>query len=60
MQDYVTRLRKLRDDAEDCRLISRLATDSPKQALFHKLAVQFSDLADEIELAILKSGQISN
>jgi hypothetical protein len=52
MKDLTERLRKLRDDAEDCLLISRLATDRTKQRAFEKLANQFEEMAAELEAVI--------
>ena len=37
MKDYQTQLEKLRRDAADCKLISDLATDKQKRALFDRL-----------------------
>ncbi len=52
MKDLREKLEKLRIDAEDCRLISRLATDRAKRELFARLAEQLSQMAAEIEAAI--------
>ncbi len=52
MKDLTERLRKLRDDAEDCLLISRLATDPTKRQAFRKLATQLEEMAAEIEAVI--------
>ena len=38
MKDLLNRLQKLRDDADDCLLISRLATDPHKRKTFARLA----------------------
>ena len=40
MKDLTQRLRMLRDDAEECLLISRLATDQTKRQTYRKLATQ--------------------
>ncbi|WP_418219711.1 hypothetical protein [Bradyrhizobium icense] len=45
-------LEKLRVEAEDCALISKLATDPHKRELFEKLAAHLTVLAGEIEHAI--------
>ena len=55
MEDMTARLVKLRDDAEDCALISRLANDRKKRELFARLADHLSGLADEVERAIAEA-----
>lgn len=52
MQDMATRLAKLRDDAEDCILISRLAPDPHKRELFARLADHLAALALDVERAM--------
>lgn len=52
MQDMAERLAKLRDDADDCLLISRLATDKPKRELFAKLAEHLTAMALDVERAM--------
>jgi hypothetical protein len=52
MKDYENHLEKLRTDAEDCVLISKLATDPRKRELFAKLATHLATLANEVEQAI--------
>ncbi|MBR0696330.1 hypothetical protein [Bradyrhizobium lablabi] len=52
MQDMQKHLEKLRNEAEECELISKLATNATKKALFAKLAAHHRTLADEIERAI--------
>jgi hypothetical protein len=52
MKDLTERLQKLRDDAEDCLLINRLATDQTKRQTFGKLATQFEEMAAELEAVI--------
>jgi hypothetical protein len=47
MQDMLAHLEKLRVEAEDCELISRLATNPTKKQLFAKLAAHQRALADE-------------
>lgn len=41
MQDVKQRLEKLRMDAEECQLISRLATNPAKQKTFQALADEY-------------------
>jgi hypothetical protein len=53
MKDYQAQLEKLRRDAAECKLISELATDKRKQALFDRLAVHLSSLADQVEHEML-------
>ena len=55
MKDMEAQLEKLRVDAEDCALISRLATDPNKQELFARLAKHLETLASEVERAISES-----
>ena len=52
MKDMEAQLEKLRVDAEDCALISRLATDPKKQELFARLAKHLETLASEVQRAI--------
>jgi hypothetical protein len=52
MKDMTAHLEKLRIDAEDCVLISKLATDMQKRELFARLAEHLSLLASEVERAI--------
>jgi len=52
MQDLMAHLEKLRIDAEDCALISKLATDMQKRELFARLAEHLGLLALEIERTI--------
>ena len=49
MQDMKTHLEKLRVEAEECELISKLATNQTKKELFAKLAAHHRMLADEVE-----------
>jgi hypothetical protein len=53
MKDYQAQLEKLRRDAAECKLISELATDKRKQALFDRLAVHLGSLADQVEHEML-------
>jgi hypothetical protein len=54
MEDMRAHLEKLRIDAEDCALISKLATDMQKRELFARLAEHLNRLASEVERAIAK------
>ena len=49
------KLEKLLAEADDCELISQLATDARKRAFFAKLAVQLRAMARDIE-AVIKAG----
>jgi hypothetical protein len=55
MKDMKAHLEKLRLEAEECELISKLATDATKKSLFAKLAVHHRTLADEVERTIKQS-----
>lgn len=52
MKDLKASAEKLRLDAEDAELISRLATDKQKRELYIRLAAHFRQLAEEVEAAI--------
>ena len=52
MKDMQAHLEKLRCDAEECALISKLAIDGQKKELFARLAQHLTTLASEIERAI--------
>jgi hypothetical protein len=52
MKDIREQLEKLRADAEDCTLISRLATDKAKRDLFAGMAAQLRQMIAELEAAI--------
>jgi hypothetical protein len=52
MKDMQTQAEKLRDDAEDCALISKLAINPSKRELFERLAKHLETLALEVERAI--------
>jgi hypothetical protein len=52
MEDMAAHLEKLRIDAEECALISKLATDMQKRELFARLAAHLGVLASEVELAM--------
>jgi hypothetical protein len=53
MKDYQERLEKLRRDATECKLISELATDKSKRALFDRLAAHLGTLANQLEQDML-------
>jgi predicted transcriptional regulator len=57
MQDVKERLDKLRVDAEDCELISKLATNPAKRLAFEALAEQYQKMARDIE-SLIASGDI--
>jgi len=50
--DMKEQLEKLRIDAEDCALISRLSTEPRKAELFARLADHLASLASEVEQAM--------
>jgi hypothetical protein len=52
MEDMTARLEKLRINAEDCALISKLAIDLQKRELFARLAAHLGVLASEVERAM--------
>ena len=52
MKDLQAKLEKLRVDAAECELISNLATDYAKRALFARLSRQLLDMAAEVEALI--------
>jgi hypothetical protein len=53
MKNLREKLEKLRVDAEECRLISELATDRAKRVLFARLSEQLSQMAADIEAAMV-------
>ncbi|SEB99603.1 hypothetical protein [Bradyrhizobium erythrophlei] len=55
MKDMAAHLEKLRTEAEECELISKLATNAIKKELFAKLAAHHRNLADEVERAMKQS-----
>ncbi|WP_208831136.1 hypothetical protein [Bradyrhizobium neotropicale] len=55
MKDMQAQLERLRNEAEECELISKLATNATKKALFAKLADYHRTLAKEVERAIAAS-----
>jgi uncharacterized Zn finger protein len=54
MQDYLASIEKLRRDAAEAALVRDLATDQAKREVFDRLAVHLGNLADQIELEMLK------
>jgi predicted nuclease of restriction endonuclease-like RecB superfamily len=52
MKDMQLHMEKLRQDAEECASISKLATDEQKRELFARLAEHLKVLASEVERAI--------
>ena len=52
MQDMLVHLEKLRRHAIECQLISDLATEPDKRALFARLALDLNGLANEVQKAI--------
>lgn len=52
MQEMYQQLEKLRTEAANCELISRLATNPIKRETFAKLAEHYGVLAGEVQKAI--------
>jgi hypothetical protein len=52
MEDLSAKLEKLLNEAEDCELIGKLASDLNKRALFKKLAVDLRAMAHDIQTVI--------
>lgn len=52
MKDAKQWLERLRIEAEELRLIGKLATDSAKRATFNRLADQHEKMADDLQSAI--------
>jgi hypothetical protein len=52
MEDMQKHLERLRNEAEECELISRLSGNKTKRELFSKLAAHHRVLAQEVERAI--------
>ena len=52
MMDMKTRLEKLRIDAAECDLISKLATGHAKRELFARLSRRLLDMAADVEATI--------
>ena len=57
MQDFQQRLEKLRIDAEECQLISQLATNPVKRNAFAQLADEYQKMAHDLE-ALIASGNV--
>ncbi len=57
MQDIRQRLEKLRTDAEECQLISRLATNQAKREAFEALAEKYHRMAKDLE-DLIASGKV--
>lgn len=55
MQDYQAALERLRKDAAEAALIRDLATDRDKQETFDLLQRHLTQLADEVERAMLRA-----
>lgn len=58
MKDALAWIERLRKEAEDCRLISRLATNKAKRDSFARLAEATDKQADELAI-LINSGQLS-
>lgn len=52
MKDLEAYLERLRTDAEECALISKIATDKEKRELFGKLSKHLMTLASEVQRTI--------
>lgn len=52
MRELKAKLEKLRVEAEDCNLISKLATDPAKRELFARLSRQLLEMAAQVEAVI--------
>lgn len=57
MQDIKQRLEKLRTDAEECHLISKLATHPAKRQAFLALGDEYLRMAKDLE-ALIASGNL--
>jgi hypothetical protein len=55
MRDARARLEKLLTDAEECDLISKLATNDPKRATFAKVAAEYRKMARELKTLVVKN-----
>ena len=58
MKDALAWVERLRKEAEECRLISKLATNQTKRETFQRLAAEADRHADEME-ALIASGAFS-
>ncbi len=57
MKDAKTWLERLRSEAEECRLISRLATKAAKRDAFAAMAKTYDKTADDLQ-ALIASGEL--
>ena len=55
MKDIQHRIEKLLNDAEDCALISKLATIPAKREAFKKLAIDYRRMALELEALVINN-----
>lgn len=53
MKDIQHRIERLLSDAEDCALISKLATVPAKREAFQKLAIDYRRMALELEAIVI-------
>ncbi|MGX9394163.1 hypothetical protein ACWX0K_25380 (plasmid) [Nitrobacteraceae bacterium UC4446_H13] len=58
MKDVIAWIERLRKEAEDCRLISKLAMNKAKRESFARLAEATNRHADELQ-ALIASGELS-
>jgi len=58
MKDTQNWVERLRREAEECRLISRLATNEAKRESLARLASMHDERADELE-KLIASGELS-
>jgi hypothetical protein len=57
MKDVTAWLNRLRTEAEECRLISKLATSDAKKVAFANLAVTYDKSADDLQ-TLIDSGKL--
>ena len=60
MKDIKQRIEKLLIDAEDCAIISRLATNPAKREAFQKLADEYRAMARELGTIVLDDAVPNN
>ena len=60
MQDIKQRIEKLSTDAEECQLISRLATNKAKREAFEALAEQYRQMAKDLEDLVASDKAVGN
>jgi len=58
MLDYKAAVAKLRCDAAEAALIRDMATEQMKRDLFDRLQEHLNQLADEVEQAMKKAGDV--